>query len=120
MAARGRPYPFRLQHPERVHAPPGFAASRRHGPQVQPMEEGPLEDALEVEEEEDPSSSAEAQEDAPALQVGSWSLIRAALQPFELFSYIQKAEQSLCLSFAIHKLGMPLVAKLEHVIRTNP
>merc|ERR1712228_639427 len=85
MAARGRPYPFRLQHPERVHAPPGFAASRRHGPQVQPMEEGPLEDALEVEEEEDPSSSAEAQEDAPALQVGSWSW--AALQPFELCSH---------------------------------
>merc|ERR1712228_964626 len=98
----------------------------RHGPQVQPMEEGPLEDALE-EEEEDPSSSAEAQEDAPALQVGSWSW--AALQPFELCSHIQKAEQSLIyvslccatsLFVALHKLGMPLVTKLEHVIRTNP
>jgi large subunit ribosomal protein L40e len=52
----------------RVDPAPGAAPARRWA-QVQPMEEGALEDALEVEEEEDPPPSAQAQEDAPALQV---------------------------------------------------
>ena len=53
----------------RVHAAPGAAPPRRHGPQVQPVEEGDLEDALEVEEEAHPPPPAQAQEDARALEV---------------------------------------------------
>merc|ERR1712216_332893 len=59
-----------LQHPEGVDAPPR-AAPPRWWPQVQPVEEGALEDALEVEEEAHPPPPAQAQEDAPALQVSA-------------------------------------------------
>eukprot|EP00965_Chrysotila_dentata_P171123 5647362-Pleurochrysis_carterae.AAC.3 len=50
----------------RVNAPPRAAPSW-WWPQVQSMEEGALEDALEVEEEEDSPPPAQAQEDASAL-----------------------------------------------------
>merc|ERR1712216_406104 len=59
-----------LQHPEGVDAPPR-AAPPRWWPQVQPVEEGALEDALEVEEEAHPPPPTQAQEDAPALQVNA-------------------------------------------------
>jgi large subunit ribosomal protein L40e len=66
----------------RVDAAPCAAPSRRW-PQVQPLEEGPLEDALEVEEEAHAPPPAQAQEDAPALQVSAPSPARApgTLQP---------------------------------------
>jgi len=52
----------------RVDPPPG-AAPAWWWPQVQPLEKGPLQDALEVEEEAHAPPPAQAQEDAPALQV---------------------------------------------------
>merc|ERR1712146_638004 len=69
-AAGGWPHALGLQHPEGVDAPPR-AAPPRWWPQVQPVEEGALEDALEVEEEAHPPPPAQAQEDAPALQVSA-------------------------------------------------
>ena len=60
--------PFPARSSCRVDPSPGAAPARRW-PQVQPLEKGPLQDALEVEEEAHAPPSAQAQEDAPALQV---------------------------------------------------
>ena len=62
------PPPF-FRVPRRVDAAPCAAPARWYGPQVQPVEESALEDALEVEEEAHPPPPAQAQEDARALEV---------------------------------------------------
>merc|ERR1712182_194511 len=60
----------------------------RGGPQVQPLEEGPLQDALEVEEKAHPPPPAQAQEDALALQV-DWH--RAAPPAYRVSSDVAAA-----------------------------
>merc|ERR1712085_183723 len=83
MGAGGWPHPLGLQHPEGVDPPPGAPPARRWA-QVQSLEEGPLEDALEVEEKAYPPPAAQASQDASALQVGSLRLGRAAANPWPL------------------------------------
>jgi hypothetical protein len=73
----------------RVDAPPGAPPPWRR-PQVQPVEEGPLEDALEVEEEAHAPPPAQAQEDAPALEVdGSSSTCASGFKPFRTCGCIE-------------------------------
>merc|ERR1712085_53337 len=78
MAAPSRTTTSRRSRPSTC-APPA-----RRWAQVQSLEEGPLEDALEVEEKAYPPPAAQASQDASALQVGSLRLGRAAANPWPL------------------------------------